>query len=272
MLLSSAIALAQKSGCVEQVPRESQGAFSAYETFKHEWNQLVCVFIFLTNESLFLRLVLKTPLPGKSTDAVHARFFSTFVSLFSDSVLWESYYELTLEAGKARELLQSLKRAGPAVAASAILPDLEHIERGLSRWKRQYSYTVPGKSHFWFGLVLKVLRGTDMMPIDDVSLFCAYCDFGYQYLLMYSFASASYMIINNTSSGELGETPTPSREMLNTLINILEPSKMLNYVPTTLTAEVVTAESHDDARLLRTSIEAIRHGSPDNTLFDTLGF
>lgn len=147
MLLSNAIALAQESGCFEQVSRESQGAFSPHETFKHEWNQLISVFIYLADESLSLRLGLDALSPAKSTDAVRARFSSSFASLLPNSVLWESYYELTLEAKKAKDLLQSIKRAGPAVAASSVLPDLEYIERGLGYWKRRhYSYAVAGKS------------------------------------------------------------------------------------------------------------------------------
>lgn len=155
MLLSNAIALAQESGCFERDSRETQGGSSAYGAFKHEWNQLICVFIYLADESLSMRLGLDTLTPGKSIEAVRARFSSSFASLLPESVLWESYYELTLEARKARELLQSLKRSGPAVSASSILPELEYIERGLDRWKRQHAYTAASKvpSHTYLNIL-----------------------------------------------------------------------------------------------------------------------
>lgn len=116
-----------------------------YEAFKHEWNQLISVFIYLADESLSMRLGLDTLTPGKSTEAVRARLSSSFASLLPEGGLWESYYELTLEARKSRELLQSIKRAGSAVSTSSILPELQHIERGLNRWERQHAYTAPGK-------------------------------------------------------------------------------------------------------------------------------
>lgn len=145
MLLSNAIALAQESGSFESDSQEAAGGSSVYEAFKHEWNQLISVFIYLADESLSMRLGLDTLTPGKSTEAVRARLSSSFASLLPEGGLWESYYELTLEARKSRELLQSIKRAGSAVSTSSILPELQHIERGLNRWERQHAYTAPGK-------------------------------------------------------------------------------------------------------------------------------
>lgn len=153
MLLSNAIALAQEGGCFDQDPRASQGTMSMYQTFKHEWNQLICVFIYLADESLSVRLGLDTLSPGKCADAVRTRFSSSFASLLPESALWESYYELTLEARRAREVLQSLKRAGPAATAGSVLPELEHIERGLDRWKRQQVYVPASKCPKGFRLL-----------------------------------------------------------------------------------------------------------------------
>ncbi|KAL0929746.1 uncharacterized protein CTRU02_215389 [Colletotrichum truncatum] len=99
---------------------------------------------------------------------------------------------------------------------------------------------------------------------------------------MYSLAPASHIMLNNVGSGPTHEGPiynrrsetlaalanratSASREMLNTLVDVLEPSTMLKYVPATLVMETVPTEANDDVRLLRTSILAIRNGSPDDT-------
>lgn len=141
MLLSTAIALAQEGCCFDH---DSQDSSSERDTSREQWNQLVCVFIYLADEHLAMRLGLNTLLPKESTEAVRNRFSTTFASLLPDKAIWESYFELCLESKKARQLIQSLRKAGwPYAAKQNILPELEHIERSLSRWRRQHSCLNP---------------------------------------------------------------------------------------------------------------------------------
>ncbi|KAH6663274.1 hypothetical protein F5X68DRAFT_177918 [Plectosphaerella plurivora] len=267
MLLSSAIALAQESRCFEQDSRELSGKLSTYESFKQEWNQIVCVFIHLADESLSVRLGLETLLPAKSIDAVRGRFSTSFASLLPESALWESYHELFLEARKARELLLSLKKSKAAIVARAVLPDLEHVDRGLSRWRRHFGYSIA-----------------------EQGLLSACVHLEYQYLVMYSLAPASDVLpslgdsedMKSRAVRDLAKRATgASREMLTILIHTLEPSGMLKYVPvrvwqflvaanlhllkTTLAVDAMTSDLPSDIRLLRASIAAFRKGSPDDT-------
>lgn len=169
---------------------------------------------------------------------------------------------MTLEARKARELLQSLKRAGPAVSASAILPELEHIERGLSRWRRQHSYIAPSKcSPCVLGCRSYAQHGADGHATNEQSLLRSCIDLEYQYLVMYSFAPASHVLLNDSEPRDTGErsahslrpealcalaarATSASREILNILVGTLEPSKMLKYVPVRFWQFIVAAILH----------------------------
>lgn len=258
MFLSNAIALAQESGCFDRDPRESRASFSKYDIFKHEWSQIICVFIYLADESLSMRLGPDTLAPSKAVDAVRDCFSSSFASLLSDSIFWESYYELTLVAKKARELLQPLKRAGPAVSAGDILPELEHVERELARWKRQHMFTSPGISSVpppVEGLELTVQAET--VQADEPNLFRACVDIDYQYLVMYSFAPATHATLSDGDTGGVSQRGRPgtlrkladraataSREMLTTITDILGPSSMLKYVPVRCWQFIVAANLH----------------------------
>lgn len=110
-----------------------------------------------------------------------------------------------------------------------------------------------------------------MTPTDDASLLHACVDLEYQYLVMYSFAPASDMMFNDMDqpSGRPARNRTPdalfkladratsaSREMLNTLVNVLEPSSMLKYVPVRCWLFLVAANLH----LLKVSLNS-RHTS-----------
>jgi hypothetical protein len=148
MLLSNAIALAQEGCCFDF---DSQSPISSSqegeEIPKHQWNQLLCVFIHLADENLATRLGLNPLLAQGSSDVVQHRFSATFGSILPDSALWESYFELSRETRKARMLLQSLKKGNQMTGNVDILAELEYIDRALSRWKRHHTYsddsTVP---------------------------------------------------------------------------------------------------------------------------------
>src|SRR5688572_5932579 len=143
MLLSTAIAMVQE-GCYFDYDSLPAGKIktteaSDSEVLRQQWNQLIGVFIYLADEHLTMRLELGSLLPEGPGEAVRNRFSTTFASLLPDSALWESYYDLFAETKKARTLLQSLKKTGwPATSSVDILPELEHIDRSLSRWRRQY--------------------------------------------------------------------------------------------------------------------------------------
>lgn len=146
MLLSTAIALAHEGCCFDN---DLQPASSEKEASRQQWNQLICVFIYLADEHLAMRQGLRPLLPEGLSEAVQNRFSTTFASLLPDSALWESYYDLYAETRKARTLFQSLKRAGwPTAANVDFLPDLEHIDRALGRWRRQHSHIVPSLSFY----------------------------------------------------------------------------------------------------------------------------
>lgn len=96
---------------------------------------------------------------------------------------------------------------------------------------------------------------------DEQSLLRACIDLEYQYLIMYSFAPASHVLLNDSEPGHLGERPannrrsealraladratSASREILTTLVDTLEPSKMLKYVPVRCWLFIVAANLH----------------------------
>lgn len=83
----------------------------------------------------------------------------------------------------------------------------------------------------------------------------------YQYLIMYSFAPASHIVLGDNPPKDPSEKPSKgrapdsllalanratsaSREILNTLVNVLEPSVLLKYVPVRCWQFVVAANLH----------------------------
>ena len=97
MLLSSAIALAQEACCFDYESHGAAAASSDHETLRRQWNQLICVFIYLADEHLAIRLGLGPLLPERPSEAVRSRFPTTFASLLPDSAVWEIYYDLCTE-------------------------------------------------------------------------------------------------------------------------------------------------------------------------------
>ncbi|KAI9172838.1 d-lactate dehydrogenase [Paramyrothecium foliicola] len=265
MLLSNAIALAQEGCCFESdqhgVSSTSElpsPVGSRKETFKKQWNQLICVFIYLADEHLAMRLGLNPLLAEEPNRMVRKRFSTTFASLLPNSAVWESYFDLFTEVRKARLLLQSLKRNWrPTWADADNLHELEHLDRALSRWKRQHL----------------CVQSTESSLLD------ACFNLEYHYTVMYSFAPASYVLQHsNNSSGENLDTQRTealsrlanqalqaSHQILSILINTLGPAGLTRFLPTALILNPNISESDDKVRLLRSSITAIRQGSPDDT-------
>ncbi|KNB19430.1 hypothetical protein FOXG_16713 [Fusarium oxysporum f. sp. lycopersici 4287] len=227
MLLSSAIALAQE-GCCFDHDQQNTGqesltstAQSARDALRQQWNQLTCVFIYLTDEHLSLRLGLRPLLPESQTEAVRYRFSTTFASLLPDSALWESYYELFNETRKSRTLLQSLRKPGVSTPPSVdILPGLEHVNRALSRWRRSH----------------------ENLKTNQSELLNACINLEYHYTVMYSCAPAGHVLHNNASMALADDkrkallvldekAAHASRDILSIVTSILRPSHMTRYLP-----------------------------------------
>jgi hypothetical protein len=96
------------------------------------------VFIYIADEGLATRLGLEPLLPEKSRQIVKDRFATTFAESLRDSHLWEGYFELSIETGKGRDFLLSLKSRDGSFSNLDLVPRLERLRRGLHRWKRQY--------------------------------------------------------------------------------------------------------------------------------------
>ncbi|KAJ4289993.1 zinc finger transcriptional activator [Collariella sp. IMI 366227] len=126
MLLSTAIALAQEGCCFDYFDAQASTGppASEQELCKQQWNQLICVFVYLADENLAMRLGLNPLLPERSSEVVRNRYSTTFAAILPDTALWESYYDLAAETKKATLLLESLKK-GQAPLLSAVL-DLEY--------------------------------------------------------------------------------------------------------------------------------------------------
>lgn len=149
ILLSNAIALAHEGCCFQNESSGSTVASSSQDCTKKEWNGLVCVFIYLADESLATRLGLEPLLPEKSRQIVKDRFATTFAESLPSSYLWESYFELSIENRKGREFLHSLKAPGASFSDLGLVRHLEHLRRALHRWRRQYYHQDSGfKKHF----------------------------------------------------------------------------------------------------------------------------
>ncbi|KAK4150204.1 hypothetical protein C8A00DRAFT_46358 [Chaetomidium leptoderma] len=271
MLLSNAIALAHEGCCFDSLDAQSSGgspASSEQEGFRQQWNQLICVFLYLADENVAMRLGLNPLLSQQSTEVVRNRYSTTFASILPNTALWESYYDLSAETRKAGLLLQSLKQGGLTLANVNLLPELQHIERALGRWRRQHAACFNS---------------------SPAELLRTCLDLEYHYALMYSFAPASYALQhhNSTATSETDKTDQhlalkvaaltrladqatgASYQMLSIIVN-LGPSNLLRYLPVRCWVFIVAANLHllksdPNIQLLRASIIAIRSASPDDT-------
>ncbi|KAG7291236.1 hypothetical protein NEMBOFW57_001248 [Staphylotrichum longicolle] len=285
MLLSTAIALAHEGCCFEYIDAQGvDGPSDSPQTgpCKQQWNQLICVFLYLADENLAMRLGLNPLLSEQSSEVVRSRYSTTFANILPDTALWEAYYDLSAETRKASLLLHSLKQGGLTLANPNLLPELEHLERALGRWKRQHAACFNSAS--------------------ESQLLRACLELEYHYSLMYSFAPASYALQHYNNA-----TPTPSEparrdetnsakvaaltrlsdqasgasyQMLSIIVN-LGPTNLLRYLPvrcwvfivaaylhllkSTLTTNSDATDADPNIHLLRASITAIRCASPDDT-------
>ncbi|KAI9037191.1 uncharacterized protein KD926_000764 [Aspergillus affinis] len=256
MFQGSAITLAQEGGYFDSDQRSCASAPSpAKETLRQQWSRLLCVFIYLAEEHLTMRLGLGSLVPEGPAQTVRNRLSTMFSSLLPDSAIWDSYYGLFTETKKARVWVQSLRKTGgPNAVDEHILPELEHIDRALSRWRRQH-------------VSLKSCK---------FSLLSMCMDLEYHYSVMYSFALASY-ILHNMSAEDLNEQKRASllqlisREsqashiMLSMTVNKIGRSRMMRYLPVRCWLFIVAAGLH----LLKLVLNASLHSSYAGVVADS---
>ncbi|KAK3897543.1 hypothetical protein C8A05DRAFT_47887 [Staphylotrichum tortipilum] len=282
MLLSTAIALAHEGGCFEYLDAQSGSggpSGSPQEGWKQQWNQVICVFLHLADENLAMRLGLNPLLSKQSSEVIRSRYSTTFASILPDAEVWESYYDLSIETREASILLQSLKQSGLTLDNVNLLPELEHIERALVRWKRQHAACFDS---------------------SEPELLRACLDIEYHYCLMYSFAPASHALQHHHTTApshpyrsdyslavklaaltRLADQATrASHHMLTIMVNLGAHSSVLRYFPvrcwvlivsanlhllkSTLTANPEVTDADPNIQLIRASIAAIRVASPDD--------
>lgn len=201
-----------------------------------------------------MRLGLNPLLPESANEAVRNRFSTTFASLLPDSALWESYYDLYTESKKSRALFQSLKKAGwPATTNVDVLPDLEHIERALNRWKLHNSYLDPSK--LCFPSVIS-LRGNLLTKTSGASRLASVClDLEYHYSVLYSFGPANYALHSTNAPGVAEATVAgltrlsnrasqASYQMLSVVVKDLATTTLMRYLPVRCWLFIVSAHLH----------------------------
>lgn len=145
--MSNAIALAHERGCFDASGPNPSNLRSESDNRRQDWRILVCVFIYLTDESLATRLGLEPLLPEKSRQLVRDRLFASFASAMPHSLLWESYLELSIEAKKGRDLLHTLRKSGSNIQGQNMVPDMEYLSRALDRWHRQNQHQQDGEQN-----------------------------------------------------------------------------------------------------------------------------
>lgn len=145
MLLANAIALAQE-GCYFDAVKPTHPASGQEETaWKRDWTRVICVFIYLVDEHLALRLGLEPLLPEKSKKTVVDLFSKIFASTLPEKELWTGYFELTGEIRQIREYLHNLDQTTSRSYSNDILPVLEYTSMSLERWRRQNRHTTDGR-------------------------------------------------------------------------------------------------------------------------------
>ncbi|KAK5045632.1 hypothetical protein LTR84_009001 [Exophiala bonariae] len=249
MLLSNAIALAQEGCCFDSEAQAQASSLTDSKTVSVTWDRTICVFIYLMDEHLALRLGLEPMLPEKFRRLVKDRFSKMFAVALPNTELWESYFELTDEISKARELLQTSKHAGSRPNGPELVVELEYVRRRLERWKRQHSYAASDKNS----------------PLN------ACLTIEYNYALMYSLSPAAYAADANpdhqqesSSASFRQDAVQAARDMLSLVSSVLEPSGVLRVLPETVSQSSSTTEAHQDVKTLRATVEALHRGSPDD--------
>ncbi|KAF5615100.1 ARO80-positive transcription regulator of ARO9 and ARO10 [Fusarium sp. NRRL 52700] len=267
-LLSNAIALAHEGCCFNNESSSSRFAPSNLDSIRKEWNGLLCVFIYIADESLATRLGLEPLLPEKSRQIVKDRFATTFTESLPDSQLWEGYFELSIETQKGRDFLLSLKTRDGSVTNLDLLPHLERLRRALHRWKRQYYHQDDVNS---------LLNACLLIEFYYISLFC--------------FAPAAQAIQTGSTSlpqetlqtlSEFEDQATQSSHaLLSIVVDFLKPSGLIKYLPVrcwlfivaaslhllkaTLSKSKDVSRVHPNIQLLHHVINAVHNGSPDDS-------
>ncbi|EWG53354.1 hypothetical protein FVEG_17098 [Fusarium verticillioides 7600] len=267
-LLSNAIALAHEGCCFHSESSSSRFVPSNRDSVRKEWNGLLCVFIYLADESLATRLGLEPLLPEKSRQIVKDRFATTFTEFLPDSHLWEGYYELSIETRKGRDFLLSLKSRDGSLSNLDLVPQLERLRRALHRWRRQYYHQEDVNS---------LLNACLLIEFYYISLFC--------------FAPAAQAIQTGSTSlpqetlqalSEFEDESTlASHALLSIVVGFLRPSGLIKYLPVrcwlfivaaslhllkaTLTRTKDVGRAHPNIHLLYRVINAVHNGSPDDS-------
>lgn len=149
MLLANAIALAQEGCCFEVEAPGLSECINNDKAVKRDWTHVICVFIYLADEHLALRLDLEPLLPEASRRIIVDRRSKVFTCTLPEKEHWESYFELTEEMRKSREYLRELKQiASRPYKYELLMPVLEHTQRRLERWKRHFSRLGKGRAFY----------------------------------------------------------------------------------------------------------------------------
>ncbi|KAK2596171.1 zinc finger transcriptional activator [Conoideocrella luteorostrata] len=128
-LLSNAVSIAHERRCFELDAAHPFNPMSKSDNHKQEWKILVSVFIYLTDEMLATRLGLEPLLPEKSRRVVQDRMVASFTRTIPHCMLWESYFELSLEARKGRDILHTLKRSTLVIPTHDLVLEMENLSR-----------------------------------------------------------------------------------------------------------------------------------------------
>ncbi|KAK0124480.1 hypothetical protein ONS95_009432 [Cadophora gregata] len=256
MLLSNAIALAQEGCCFETEVEGQPSSQSEAAAAQKVWKRTICVFVYLADEHMALRLGLEPLLPEKSRRIVKDRFSKVFASALPNSELWESVFELTDEIRKARELLRTSKQPSSRLNSDELVAELEYVKRSLDRWKRQHTYA----GH------------------DENSPLNACLSIEFYYAVIYSLSPAAYATATSTDLRQAAVEA--ARDMLALVVNVLEPTGVLRVLPVRCWLFVTTAglhllkdtvsqnpnftEAHQDVKILRATVQALHQGSPDD--------
>ncbi|KAL7911701.1 hypothetical protein GGI35DRAFT_296457 [Trichoderma velutinum] len=289
-LLSVAISLAHKARCFEN---SHQGSFQAQplnQKADQDWPKVLGIFLFLADENLALRLGLEPLLSATARQVVIGRLSTSFASCLENSAMWESYFELYLIHGQARDLVHAFRKECAEKRTPDILSSLEHIERKLDRWKKQQSIDNDGTTttKMWF------MKANGYSEI--ITPLRYWLDIEYRYALMYSFNPSLHVLRSETdSNGSLSEVQDrnlqtyrryaqragqASHDLLSIVTYSLEPCGLLTLAPvrfwlyiiaaslhlikTTLVLDLGKEDLQRNSELLHAVITALRRGSPDD--------
>ncbi|KAM6529368.1 zinc finger transcriptional activator [Fusarium falciforme] len=262
MLLANAIALAREGCYFEIETRSLLDSINNDKTANRDWAHVICVFIYLADEHLALRLDLEPLLPESSRKIVVHRLSKMFTRALPEKEHWESYFELTEEMRKAREYLHELKQTASRPYSYDLVPILEYTQRRLERWKRQFE------------------------RLDQSSLLSACLSIEFGYAVIYSLSPVGYVTVPENIKATSNvqslrhETIQAARNLLSLVSGALDSSGMLQYIPVrcwvftmaaslhllkeTLRHEPNVTNQDPDIQLLRRAVEALRRGAPDD--------